>query len=96
MNSNNDNWLKLAAAARGSKPVEPAPPAPRDLAGKIVGLKDSIIALSRMLFWRRWSVWVALACALALLVLYLAFKAAGPGVPLIDIPNPPPTPAPSR
>jgi hypothetical protein len=96
MNQNDERWQKLAAAARKSKPVEPVPTVPGDFARRVVGLKATIIAISRTLFWRRWSAWIAMLCALALLVIFLLLRATRPETPLIETPQPPPTPATSR
>ncbi|MCU0780605.1 MAG: hypothetical protein MUF04_05815 [Akkermansiaceae bacterium] len=96
MNEPADNWQKLVAAARKGRPPEPAPPPPKDFAHRVIGFKETISAISKVLFWRRWSLWVALLCVVAFLIIFLLMRATAPKAPLIEPPPPPPSPASSR
>lgn len=92
MDDPSDKWRKLAAAARRSRP-EPPPPPPRDFARRVIALREVIVALSKILFWRRWLRWAALVCLLALAMVFLILRATKPKPPLIEPPRAPLTPA---
>jgi hypothetical protein len=92
MNEPDPNWLKLVAAARRAAP-EPAPPKPPPpgFASRILGLRETIIALARVLFWRRWSLWVALLCVAVFVVALITHRCTETRAPLIETPEPPAT-----
>jgi hypothetical protein len=96
MNDSDDKWQKLVAAARRDRPEAPAPAPPADFAHRVINLKDSIIAIAKVLFWRRWSLWVALLCVAAFVALFLILRATAPETPLIETPAAPTTPSAPR
>ena len=96
MNDSPDKWQKLVAATRKEQPETSAAPPPKDFVHRVIGLKQSIIALSKVLFWRRWSRWVAVLCLLILIILFLILLATAPKTPLIEPPASPFTPATPR
>lgn len=92
MSNPDDKWQKLVAAARQGRHETPAPQPPKEFAQRVIGLKQTIIDLSKLLFWRRWSLWVALACVLAFVILFVILRATAPKAPLIEPPLTPATP----
>lgn len=93
MNEPTPQWQKLVAAARRSAPEAPPPkPAPPGFAGRILGLRESIIELARVLFWRRWSLGVALLCVALFIAILITLRCTDSRAPLIDTPDPPATP----
>ena len=92
MNDPDPKWQKLLAAARRAKPAveSPAPPPP-GLAARVLGLRATIIALARVLFWRRWSRWVALLCVAVFAIIAMIHRCTESPAPLIEIPEPPST-----
>jgi hypothetical protein len=96
MNDSPDKWQKLVAAARKGRSQPETPPAPKDFVHRLIGLKQAIIGLSKVLFWRRWTLWVAVACMIAFVILLLILRATAPKPPLIAPPAPPLTPATHR
>jgi hypothetical protein len=82
-------WRKLVAAARQTPSVqEPPKPAPASLAGRVVALRQSIVAFARMLFWRRWSAAAALLCCALFLAIFAIHRCTDSKPPLIDTPDP--------
>jgi hypothetical protein len=92
MNEPDPQWQKLVAAARRAAP-EPAPPKPPppDFASRILSLRESIIALARVLFWRRWSLWVALLCVAVFVATLITHRCTEARAPLIESPELPAT-----
>ena len=84
----NNNWQKLVAAARrtGHPPVENKSPPPGFAAG-IVALRESVIALARVLFWRRWSITVAILCFVIFVVILTLYRCTESSAPLIETPE---------
>jgi hypothetical protein len=94
MNDPEQNWQKLVAAARRTShsPVEKNPPPPGFAAG-IVALRESVIAIARVLFWRRWSITVAIMCFAIFVVIVTLDRCSDAKAPLIETPDlQPPTP----
>jgi len=94
MNDPEQKWQKLVAAARrtGLPPVEKKPPPPGFASG-IVALRESVIALARVLFWRRWSISVAILCFVIFVVILTLDRCSDSKAPLIETPDlQPPTP----
>lgn len=91
MNEPDPKWLKLVEAARRTPPVEDSPPPPAGFAKRVLGLRESIIALARVLFWRRWSLWVAVLSALVFMVILITLRCTDSRPPLIEPPEPPST-----
>jgi uncharacterized membrane protein YagU involved in acid resistance len=89
MNDSDDKWQKLVSAARKRLPEPETPPPPKDFVQRVIGLKQAIIAFSKVLFWRRWSLWVAVVCAIAFVIVFLILRATAPKAPLITPPAPP-------
>lgn len=88
MNDPQQNWQKLVAAARraGPRPVE-TNPVPPGFASRIVALRESVIALARVLLWRRWSVTIAILCALVFVVILTLHRCTESAPPLIETPE---------
>ena len=64
-----------------------------DLPRGIVALRESVIALARVLFWRRWSVTVAILCFVIFVVILTLDRCTDSKAPLIETPDlQPPTP----
>jgi len=92
MNEPDPKWQKLLAAARRAKPETESPPLPPPgLAARVLGLRATIIALARVLFWRRWSRWAALVCMAVFVIIIIIQRCTDSPVPLIEIPEPPST-----
>ncbi len=94
MNQEPENhWKRLAAAARGAPPAEPAPhPTREEVARQLAGLR----ALARRLFmtwlWRKWSLWAMLLAVLLYLAVRLFLGSPTPDAPggiTIPLPAPP-------
>lgn len=92
MNEPDPKWQKLVAAARhvATDPTPDDPPPP-GFTARVLGLRESIIALARVLFWRRWSLWIALLSVAAFIAILTAFRCTAPRAPLINTPEPPST-----
>lgn len=93
MNDPNDKWQKLVAAAARSRAPEPEHKTPPPgFAARIVALRQSVVAMARVLLWRRWSVILAMLCLLVLGVVFSLYRCTRPEPPLIEMPElqPPP------
>jgi hypothetical protein len=92
MNEPDPSWQKLVAAARRTAP-DPVPekPAPPGFTTRILGLRESIIALARVWFWRRWSLGVALLSVAVFIAILITLRCTAPSAPLIETPEPPAT-----
>lgn len=89
MNDPDHAWRKLVAAARQAPPpATENQPAPAGLAGRIVALRQSIVALARVWFWRRWSVAVAIASFGLLAAVFVVHRCTDARPPLLDAPDP--------
>jgi len=88
MNDPDQQWQKLVAAARRTSPppVEPKS-APPGFASRIVALRESVIALARVLLWRRWSVTVAILCLVIFVVILTLHRCTESRAPLIETPD---------
>jgi len=92
MNEPDPKWQKLVEAARRTPPAEDPPtPPPAGFAKRVLGLRESIIALARVLFWRRWSLWVALLCVAVFIAILITLRCTDSRPPLIEPPEPPST-----
>ena len=88
MNDPQQKWQKLVEAARRTSP----PPAgtkspPTGFAAGVVALRESIIALARVLFWRRWSITVAVLCFVIFVVIFMLYRCTESSDPLIETPE---------
>jgi hypothetical protein len=88
MNDSEQKWQKLVEAARKAHlpPLETKAPPP-DFATRIVAMRDRIIALARLLFWRRWSLYVAMLCFGVLVMIFLLYHCTESPTPLIETPD---------
>jgi hypothetical protein len=92
MNNHEQNWQKLVEAARRTPPpTDPAKPPPPGFANRILNLRESIVSLARVMFWRRWSVLAAFLCLAIFLAILIAHQCSATRAPLIETPEPPPT-----
>ena len=90
MKNPEQDWQKLVEAARRTRPAtEPAKPTPPGFADRILNLRASIVSLARVVFWRRWSLLVALLCFVIFLAILSTLRCSAPSKPLIDTPAPP-------
>jgi hypothetical protein len=88
MNDPEQKWQKLVEAARrtGHRPVETKLPPPGFASG-IVALRESVVALARVLFWRRWSITVAILCFVIFVVILTLHRCTESHAPLIETPD---------
>jgi hypothetical protein len=88
MNDPQQNWQKLVAAARrASPPPGETKPVPPGFASRVVALRESVIALARVLLWRRWSVAIAILCVVVFLVALTIQRCTEAAPPLIETPE---------
>ena len=88
MNDPEQQWQKLVAAARRTShsTAEPKSPPPGFASG-VVALRESVIALARVLFWRRWSISIAILCFLIFVVIFTLYRCTESSAPLIETPE---------
>ena len=88
MNDPEQKWQKLVAASRrtGVSPVD-SKPAPPGFASRIVALRETVIGLARVIFWRRWSITVAVICFVIFVVIFTLYRCTESRAPLIDTPE---------
>lgn len=88
MNNPDQQWQKLVAAARRTSPPADEPTsAPPGFASHIVALRESVIALARVLLWRRWSVTAAILCFVIFAVILTLLRCTESHAPLIEMPD---------
>jgi hypothetical protein len=88
MNDPEQQWQKLVEAARRTSPPPAAKKSPPPgFATGIVALRESIIALARVLFWRRWSITVAVLCFVIFVVIFMLYRCTESSDPLIETPE---------
>ena len=88
MNDPEQQWQKLVEAARRTSPpaTEKKSPPPGFASG-IVALRESIIDIARVLFWRRWSITVAVLCFVIFVVIFMLYRCTESSDPLIETPE---------
>jgi hypothetical protein len=87
MHDPEQKWQKLVAAARrANRPPVETKPVPPGFASRIVALRESIIALAHVLFWRRWSMGVAILCFVIFVVILTLYQCSESRPPLIETP----------
>jgi hypothetical protein len=81
-------WQKLIETARRASlsPVETKAPPP-GFASAIVALRESVMALASVLFWRRWSITVAILCFAIFIVMFALDRCTESSAPLIETPD---------
>lgn len=81
-------WQKLVETARRSSlpPGGDKSPPPGFVSG-IVALRESVIALARVLLWRRWSIAVAISCFVIFVVILTLSRCTESSTPLIETPD---------
>ena len=90
MKNPEQDWQKLVEAARRANPDKEQPKlTPPGFAERIVNLRESIVSLARVMFWRRWTIMVALLCFVVFLAILSTLRCSAPSAPLIDTPYPP-------
>jgi hypothetical protein len=88
MPDSEQHWQKLVAAARrNSPPPVETKPVPAGFASRIVALRESVIALAQVLFWRRWSIAVAILCFVIFVVILTLYQCSESRPPLIETPE---------
>lgn len=89
MSESDQEWKRLAKAASGQSKSESSDGPPPGFASRIVGLRESVVALARVLLWRRLSVWVAALCIMIFVVVWALHRCSGEPSSLIELPEPP-------
>jgi hypothetical protein len=90
MSDPEQSWQKLVDAARKAPaPPESQQPVSSGFTSRIISMRDSIAGFARTLAWQRWSVIVALLCAVILLAVLAVTRCGGEPRPLIDPPAQP-------
>jgi adenine-specific DNA methylase len=88
MNDPELKWQKLVEAARRAdlppKEIQPVPPG---FSSRVLALRESVIALARVLFWRRWSITVAVTCFVIFVVIFAFYRCSESKAPLIETPD---------
>ena len=88
MNDPEQQWQKLIAAARRTRrPTDETKSPPPGFTSGIVALRESVIALARVLFWRRWSITVAILCFVIFVVILTLYRCSETRAPLIETPD---------
>jgi len=88
MNDPEQKWQKLIEAARRTRiPTDETKSPPPGFTSGIVALRGSVIALARVLFWRRWSISVAILCFVIFVVILTLYRCTETSAPLIETPD---------
>ena len=88
MNNPEQKWQNLVAAARRTSrpPLKTESPPPGFTSG-IVALRESVIAIARVLLWRRWSITIAILCFVIFVVIFTLYRCTETSAPLIETPD---------
>lgn len=88
MNDPEQKWHKLVAAARRTSlpPAQSESPPPGFTSG-IVALRESVIAIARVLWWRRWSITIAILCFVIFALIFTLYRCTESSDPLIETPD---------